>query len=228
MNRKFKVMVVDDEPDILALLQYNLIKIGIEVRTASNGKEALDIARAYKPDLILLDIMMPELDGVEACRAIREDLLLKDTIIIFLSSRAEEYSEVAAFEAGANDYIIKPIKPRALMSRISAYITRDIAAEKKDTTIKIKNLTIDKESFSVYIDNHKIALAKKEFELLYFLCQNCNKAFNREDLLKRVWGTDVFVVSRTVDVHVRKIREKIGDDYISTIKGIGYKFNTDE
>ncbi|MFN6944131.1 MAG: winged helix-turn-helix domain-containing protein, partial [Cytophagaceae bacterium] len=151
-----------------------------------------------------------------------------DVVIIFLTSRGEEYSEIAAFEAGANDYIIKPVKPRALMSRISSYINRENNPTRKDTLISIKNLTIDRESFTVLKDKEKVILAKKEFELLYFLCQNPNKIFNRDDLLKRVWGTDVCVVSRTVDVHIRKIREKIGESYINTVKGIGYKFESEE
>jgi two-component system, OmpR family, alkaline phosphatase synthesis response regulator PhoP len=228
MNKKNKILVVDDEPDILEILQYNLDKLGFEIRTANDGKEAVEIARAFHPQVVIMDIMMPGMDGIEAVRQIREIPKMKEAFIIFLTARSEEYSEIAAFEAGGNDYIVKPIKPRALMSRIDSYFKRDEAANNKKTNvITIKDLSIDKDSYTVYKDHQKISMARKEFELLYLFCQNPNKIFNRDELLKRVWGADVYVVSRTVDVHIRKIREKIGMEYINTVKGIGYKLEID-
>jgi two-component system alkaline phosphatase synthesis response regulator PhoP len=222
MSKRNKVLIVDDEPDILELLQYNLEKEGYEVATAANGKEAVEAAKKFSPQLILMDIMMPKMDGIEACRQIRQSQKLKEVFIIFLTSRSEEFSEIAAFESGANDFITKPIKPRALMSRVSAAFRRD-AVEQKSETIKIGDITIDKESYTVYKGEEKIVLPKKEFELLYFLCKNPNRVYGREDLLKNIWGSDVYVVPRTVDVHIRKVREKIGEDLIKTVKGIGYK-----
>lgn len=219
-----KVLVVDDEADILELLQYNLKKEGYEVKTANNGKKALEVAKDFVPDLILLDIMMPQLDGVETCAQIKQISDLKNTYIIFLTARAEEYSEVAAFDVGADDYITKPIKPRALMSRINAIFRRDIKKEKTSDVLKFENLVIDRTSYTVIVKSETITLPKKEFELLYFLAQNPKKVYDREELLQNIWGTDVYVLARTVDVHVRKIREKIGEEFISTIKGVGYKF----
>ncbi len=227
MNKKNKVLLVDDEQDILDMLQYIMEKEGYEVKIANNGPEALRIAQEFQPRLILLDIMMPQMDGIETCRNLREIEELKETVIVFLTARSEEYSEIAAFDAGANDYIVKPIKPRALVSRISSYFRKE-ASSKKNSAIAINDLVIDKQSYTVTVSDKKVTLAKKEFELLYFLCQHPNKIFNRDDILKRVWGTDVYVVSRTVDVHIRKIREKVGEHYISTVKGIGYKFDTGE
>ncbi|MCS6824162.1 MAG: response regulator transcription factor [Cytophagaceae bacterium] len=224
-HKKNKVLIIDDEQDILDMLQYILEKEGYEVKVAHDGKEGLKSALEFQPRLILLDIMMPVMDGIEACRQMREAEELKDTIIVFLTARSEEYSEIAAFESGANDYIVKPIKPRALVSRIASYFRKETSG-KKNNIITINNIVIDKHSYSVTVGDKKVTLAKKEFELLYFLCQHPNKIFNRDDILKRVWGTDVYVVSRTVDVHIRKIREKIGEQYISTVKGIGYKFET--
>ena len=227
MNKKNKVLIVDDEQDILDMLQYIMEKEGYEVKIARSGSEALKTSIEFQPKLILLDIMMPQMDGIETCRNLREIEEIKDTIIVFLTARSEEYSEIAAFEAGANDYIVKPIKPRALVSRIASYFKKEMIS-KRNSAITINDLIIDRQSYTVSVLGNKITLAKKEFELLYFLCQHPNKIFNRDDILKRVWGTDVYVVSRTVDVHIRKIREKIGEHYISTVKGIGYKFETGE
>ncbi len=227
MNKKNKVLIVDDEQDILDMLQYIMEKEGYEVKIARSGPEALTIAQEFHPKLILLDIMMPLMDGIETCRNMRDIEELKDAVIVFLTARSEEYSEIAAFESGANDYIVKPIKPRALVSRIASYFRKEIVS-KRNSAIVINDLIIDKQSYTVSVGEKKITLAKKEFELLYFLCQHPNKIFNRDDILKRVWGTDVYVVSRTVDVHIRKIREKVGEHYISTVKGIGYKFETGE
>jgi two-component system alkaline phosphatase synthesis response regulator PhoP len=218
-----KVMVVDDDPDILELLKYNLKKEGYEVETAEDGVKAVSLAKTFSPDLILLDIMMPHQDGVETCRQMREIPELAEAHITFLTARAEEYSEVAAFEAGADDYITKPIKPRALMSRISALFRKESKSKSKPQ-ISAGGLIIDRSSYTVIADDAQFTLPKKEFELLYFLAQNPNKVFSRDELLHNIWGTDVYVLARTVDVHIRKVREKIGDGYISTVKGVGYKF----
>jgi len=222
-----KVLVVDDESDILELLEYNLTKEGYEVKTAQDGKTAVEKAQKFQPQLILLDIMMPNQDGVETCRQLRESPESANAFIIFLTARSEEYSEVAAFENGADDYITKPIKPRALMSRINAYFRRDIKKQKDSNKITIGNLMIDRTSYTVTVDGNQVSLPKKEFELLYFLAQNPNKVFNRDDLLQNIWGSDVYVLARTVDVHVRKVREKVGDGFITTVKGVGYKFDMD-
>jgi len=219
-----KALVVDDEPDILELLQYNLTKEGFEVRTAENGKRALEVARAFQPNIILLDIMMPVMDGVEACRLLKEIPALNNSFIVFLTSRSEEYSEVAAFDVGADDFINKPIKPRALMSRINALFRRSKTPMEEMLPIHVGDLIIDKSSYSVSLNGKQLVFPKKEFELLLFLAQNPNKVFSRDDLLINIWGSDVYVLSRTVDVHIRKVREKIGEGYISTTKGVGYKF----
>jgi two-component system alkaline phosphatase synthesis response regulator PhoP len=224
-KQSHKVLVVDDESDILELLEYNLTKEGYEVKTAQDGKTAVEKAQQFQPHMILLDIMMPNQDGVETCRQLRENPASSNAFIIFLTARSEEYSEVAAFENGADDYITKPIKPRALMSRINAYFRRDVKKQKDSNKITIGKLTIDRTSYTVTVDGQQVSLPKKEFELLYFLAQNPNKVFNREDLLQNIWGSDVYVLARTVDVHVRKVREKVGDGYISTVKGVGYKFD---
>lgn len=221
----YKVLVVDDDESIVELLKYNLEKNDYEVRTALDGMKAIEIARKFTPHLVLLDIMMPKMDGVETCRQLRAIPELEKTFIIFLTARAEEYSEVAAFDVGADDYITKPIKPRALMSRINALFRRDIKKAPPSSLITIGELVIDRTSYTIKLENREINLPKKEFELLYFLAQNPNKVFSREDLLQNIWGTDVYVLARTVDVHIRKVREKIGDDYITTVKGVGYKFS---
>lgn len=223
-KQKIKVLVVDDEPDIVDILTYNLNKEGYEVASAEDGIKGVKLAAKFQPDVILLDIMMPNQDGVETCRQIRENPELKNTFIIFLTARSEEYSEVAAFDVGADDYITKPIKPRALMSRIAALFRRESKKEQELTQIKIKDLTVDRTSYTIDKGGKTIILPKKEFELLYFLAKNPNIVFSRDELLQNIWGADVFVLARTVDVHIRKVREKIGDDYITTVKGVGYKF----
>lgn len=219
-----KILVVDDDPDILELLRYNLKKEGYSVMVESNGKKALETAKTFIPDLVLLDIMMPDQDGVETCRQMRDIPELYNAFILFLTARSEEYSEVAAFDIGADDYITKPIKPRALMSRISAMFRRGEQKQKDVHTVTIGDLAIDKTSYIVTLKGDQFTLPKKEFELLYFLAQNPNKVFSRDDLLQNIWGTDVYVLARTVDVHIRKVREKIGEGYIKTVKGVGYKF----
>lgn len=220
-----KVLVVDDEEPILELLKYNLEKSGYEVKTAIDGVKAVDIAKRFIPDLVLLDIMMPKIDGVETCRLIRELPELQKTFVVFLTARSEEYSEIAAFDVGADDYIMKPIKPRALMSRISALFRRDAKKVSPSSLITIGDLTIDRTSYTIKLKDKVINLPKKEFELLHFLAQHPNKVFSREDLLQNIWGSDVYVLARTVDVHIRKVREKIGEDFIATVKGVGYKFS---
>lgn len=223
----YKILIVDDEPDIVELLHYNLTREGYEVSQAENGKRAIEVALIFKPDVILMDVMMPVLDGIAACRQLREMNEFKNTHVIFLTARAEEFSEVAAFDAGADDFITKPIKPRALLSRLAAFARRDAQQEELQQVIEVNDLKIDRTSFAVYRGDEKIILPKKEFELLAFLAATPNKVFSREELLDNIWGSDVYVLARTVDVHIRKVREKIGDDHIRTIKGVGYKFNTD-
>ncbi len=224
-----KVLVVDDENDIVEMLTYNLEKEGYQVKTANDGKSAVEKARKFKPDLILMDIMMPGMDGVEACRQIKETPDLINTFVIFLTARTEEYSEVAAFDVGADDYLTKPIKPRALMSRIDAYFRRQTKKLKSENDIiQIGKFVIDKTSYILKINEEAISLPKKEFELIYFLAETPGKVFSRDELLQNIWGSDVYVLARTVDVHIRRVREKIGSEYIKTVKGVGYKFDYNE
>ena len=225
--KEFKILIADDEPDILEFVSYNLVKEGYQVSTAKNGSEAIELAKKIKPHLILLDIMMPELDGVEVCRELRSNPDFKNTIIAFLTARSEDYSQIVGFEVGGDDYITKPIRPRVLTSRISALLRRysNAPSDSGDNDIiKIADLNIDKTRVLVYKGEEEIVLAKKEFELLYLLASKPGKVFTREEIFKVVWGNDVIVGNRTIDVHIRKIREKVGEDYIKTIKGIGYKF----
>ena len=222
-----KILIVDDEIDIVEFVNYNLKKEGFETHTANNGKEAIAVANKVEPDLILMDIMMPEMDGIEACRVIRQDPKFENTFVIFLTARAEEYSEIAGFDAGADDYITKPIKPRALISRINAILRRQkiTQEESKDKKLEISDLVIDRETFLVFKNGNELNLPKKEFELLYLLASKPGKVFSRESILDQVWEESVIVTDRTIDVHIRKLREKIGDDYIKTVKGVGYKFD---
>ncbi|GAB4375951.1 MAG: response regulator transcription factor [Salibacteraceae bacterium] len=222
LNRK-RILVVDDEQDILEFLSYNLTKEGARVYTASNGLEAIAIARSKKPDLILLDVMMPEMDGVETCIQLREKPETRDTIIAFLTARGEDYSQIAGFEAGADDYIAKPIKPRVLISRLKALLRRKQKPEEEIKT-EVNSLKIDRDRYVVIKDGKELNLPKKEFELLALLISVPGKVFTRENILSTVWGEDVVVGDRTIDVHIRKLREKIGSNHIRTIKGVGYKF----
>jgi two-component system alkaline phosphatase synthesis response regulator PhoP len=223
-----KVLVVDDDSDIVELLEYNLTKEGYSVLTASNGKKAIEIAKTFIPDLILLDIMMPQLDGIETGRMLRQNPEIKNTYILFLTARSEEYSEVAAFDVGADDYITKPIKPRALMSRINALFRREAQKAESGDTIEILDLSINRKNYTVTQAGEKsTVLPKKEFELLFFLAQTPNKVFSRDELLQKIWGADIYVLERTVDVHIRKLREKLGDTYIKTLKGVGYMFSNE-
>ena len=221
-----KVLLVDDEADILEMLEYNLVKEGAKVTLAHNVHEALDAVRTVRPDLILLDIMLPEVDGVEICRRIRALPEGKEPYIIFLTARSEEYSEIAGLEAGGDDYIPKPVKMRLLMSRIAAGIrrTRTTEAPANPDRIDLGELLIHADEFLVYRKGKVLQLPKKEFELLFFLASHAGKVFTRDQLLEHVWGEGSNVVDRTVDVHIRKLREKIGRKYLTTIKGVGYKF----
>jgi len=224
-STKQKILIVDDEPDILELIEYNLKKEGYQVYTARNGQEAVSEAKKALPDLIVLDIMMPKMDGIEACRIMRTMPEFKNTFMVFLTARSEEYSEIAGFNVGADDYIAKPIKPRALVSRINAILRRNAPAEEvTDNKLEIGNLTIDREAYLVYQKGEKVVLAKKEFELLYLLASKPGKVYTREVILKNIWEDSVVVTNRTIDVHIRKLREKLGDDIVSTVKGVGYKF----
>ncbi|MBB6109620.1 MULTISPECIES: response regulator transcription factor [Mucilaginibacter] len=224
-SSKQKILIVDDEPDILELIEYNLKKEGYQVFLARNGQEAVAEAKKSLPDLIVLDIMMPKMDGIEACRIMRTMPEFKNTFMVFLTARSEEYSEIAGFNVGADDYIAKPIKPRALVSRINAILRRNAPAEDTpDNKLEIGNLVIDREAYLVYKDGVKVVLAKKEFELLYLLASKPGKVYTREVILKNIWEDSVVVTNRTIDVHIRKLREKLGDDCVATVKGVGYKF----
>ena len=230
----FKILAIDDEKDILLLLKYNLESEGYIVKTASSGKEGLDIASEYNPDLILIDIMMPEIDGIETCRKLREIEKFQSTFILFLTARVEEYSEVAAFDAGGDDYITKPIKPRALLSRINSFYKRKSSVDNSKNVIEVENLSIDKDSYVVKVDGNEVFFPKKEFELLHFLATNPKKVFSRESLLRNIWGADVHVVARTVDVHMSRLRKALKTasdenlDPIRTVRDGGYGLFTNK
>ncbi|NNL15619.1 MAG: response regulator transcription factor [Flavobacteriaceae bacterium] len=224
-KREIKILLVDDEPDILEIVRYNLSSEGYQVITAENGEEAVKTATQEKPHLIIMDVMMPEMDGIEACEQIRKNPDLDDTIITFLTARGEDYSQLAGFDAGADDYITKPIKPKVLVSKVKALLRRikDRDHEQEDV-IKINNLTINRDEYKITLRGKEIILPRKEFELLSLLASKPGKVFKRADILSKVWGNDVVVGGRTIDVHIRKLREKIGDKSFKTIKGVGYKF----
>ncbi len=221
---KEKILLVDDEPDIIEFLGYNLTKEGYDVTTSTSGKEAVALAKKIKPDLILLDVMMPEMDGIETCQEIRGIEDIKNTLIAFLSARGEDYSQVAGLDAGADDYITKPIKPRLLVSRVKAILRRKSGAEEVNANEQEGDIRIDREKYLVYKEGQELSFPKKEFELLALLISKPGKVFTREVILESVWGGEVVVGDRTIDVHIRKLREKLGDHYIKTIKGVGYKF----
>lgn len=219
-----KILIVDDDPDIIEILTYNLSNEGYNVKSAVNGIEALKKAKKFIPDIILLDVMMPEMDGIEACSNLREIESLSKSMIIFLSARGEDFTQIAAFDAGADDYINKPVKPKILLKKISS-ISRRILSENNNTSnIIVGSLVIDRESYSVTHNKDEITLPRKEFELIYLLASKPGKVLTRDEIMFKVWGTQVVVGDRTIDVHVRKLREKIGEKYIRTIKGVGYKF----
>lgn len=221
-----KILLVDDEQDIIEFIGYNLTKEGYDVTTSTNGKEAIELAKKIKPDLIILDVMMPEMDGIETCHEIRNTDSLKNTLIAFLSARGEDYSQVAGFDAGADDYITKPIKPRLLVSRVKAILRRKSEDDKTTAFEQQTNIKIDREKYLVYKDGEELSFPKKEFELLALLISKPGKVFTRDIILESVWGGEVIVGDRTIDVHIRKLREKLGDQYIKTIKGVGYKFES--
>ncbi|MFM7565523.1 MAG: response regulator transcription factor [Flavobacteriales bacterium] len=219
------ILIVDDEMDIREILKYNLVKEGYLVEEACDGEEALVKMAKVKPDLVLMDVMMPKLDGIQTCEAINENPAYSDVLICFLTARAEDYSQIAGLEAGGDDYLTKPIKPKILITRIHALLRRKNRQSVPLELPKAEGLVIDRERHLVYLDGKEIQLPRKEFELLYYLSTKPNMVLKREAILSKVWGTDVIVGDRTIDVHVRKLREKIGESYISTVKGVGYKFN---
>ena len=220
-----KILCVDDEPDILEILKYNLSNEGYNVSTAKDGVSAIKKANDSKPNLIIMDVMMPNMDGIEACEKLRNDLKFNDTIIMFLTARGEDYSHVAAYEAGADDYVTKPVKPKVLLSKVKGLLRRsNKKIEPENNEIELENIKIDRESYKVYVSGQSLTLPRKEFELLYLLASKPDKVFKREKIMEKVWGGEVVVGDRTIDVHIRKLREKIGDKYFKTVKGVGYKF----
>ena len=224
-NKDIKILLVDDEPDILEIVSYNLSTEGYEVFTAKNGLEGVAKAKKKSPHLIIMDVMMPEMDGIEACEVIRGTPGLENTIITFLTARGEDYSQVAGFDAGADDYITKPIKPKVLVSKVKALLRR-LKEEKQEVEdiVKVGNIVINREEYKIVNDGEEIVLPRKEFELLSLLTSKPSKVFKREVILDKVWGNEVVVGGRTIDVHIRKLREKIGDHHFKTVKGVGYKF----
>jgi len=223
-KKDLKILLVDDEPDILEIVSYNLTAEGYKVFTAPNGADGVKKAKKEKPQLIILDVMMPEMDGIEACEQIRQIPELKDVIITFLTARGEDYSLVAGFEAGADDYITKPIKPKVLVSKVKALLRRYKEDVKENNVVKIGHLTIDRDEYKILLKGKEMLLPRKEFELLSLLTSKPGKVFKREEILDKVWGNEVVVGGRTIDVHIRKLREKIGDHAFKTVKGVGYKF----
>lgn len=220
----YKILLVDDEPDILEFLAYNLNKEGFRVLQAENGKDAIALAKKEIPHLIVLDVMMPDMDGIETCRELREQAVLKDVLIAFLTARGEDYTQIAGFEVGADDYITKPIKPRVFVSRIKALLRRLNTQIPEELNLQFGDIRIDKEKHLVYKNSEEIVLPKKEFNLFVLLSSKPGKVFTREFILEKVWGDEVIVGDRTIDVHIRKLREKLGDNYFKTVKGVGYKF----
>ncbi len=225
MSKGQTILLVDDEKDILEFLQYNLEREGYKVFVANDGLEGVEMAQKVSPDLILMDVMMPRMDGIEACQTIRQDLQLNSPLIAFLTSRAEDYSQVAGFEAGADDYITKPIRPRLLVSKVEALLRRAGRMNGGEAEIKTSSITVNREKFLVFMNDEEIQLPKKEFELIELLASRPGKVFTREQILTTVWGDETIVGERTIDVHIRKLREKLGESYIRTIKGVGYTFS---
>ena len=224
MSKIPKILVVDDDPDIVEILRYNLSLAGYEVKSASNGKECIKKAKLFVPELILLDVMMPEMDGIEACSLLKEIPSLINTRIIFLSARNEDYTQLSAFDAGADDYISKPVKPKILLKKINSIIKRIYSNSNDEHIIKLNEITINRNKFVVVKENIEINLPKKEFELFFLLASKPGNVFTRDQIMSKVWGSEVIVGDRTIDVHIRKLREKIGDLYFKTVKGVGYKF----
>ncbi|MDA8900573.1 response regulator transcription factor [Flavobacteriaceae bacterium] len=227
-KKDIKILLVDDEPDIIEIIRYNLLQEGYQVFSASNGLEAIGVAKKENPHLIILDIMMPEMDGIEACQIIRSNVQFQETVIMFLTARGEDFSLVAGYEAGADDYVTKPIKPKVLLSKVKGLLRRFNKKELIAQHLTFDTLVIDREEYLVFIDGERLSLPKKEFELLYLLASKPEKVFKREYIMETVWGNDVVVGDRTIDVHIRKLREKIGDKFFKTVKGVGYKFKAPE
>jgi two-component system alkaline phosphatase synthesis response regulator PhoP len=223
-SESIKILLVDDEPDILEIIGYNLTSGGYQVYTASDGLEAIEVAKKELPSLIILDVMMPNMDGIEACEHLRQIPELSDTIITFLTARSEDYSQVAGFDAGADDYIAKPIKPKVLLSKVKGLLRRTSIDKKQNDSLSIGNLLINRDEYKVVRDGVELMLPRKEFELLFLLTSKPGKVFTRDEILNTVWGNDVVVGGRTIDVHIRKLREKVGDKSFKTVKGVGYKF----
>ena len=220
-----KILCVDDEPDILEILKYNLSNEGYNISTAADGKSAIEMAYNISPNLIIMDVMMPNMDGIEACEKLRSDDKFNDTIIMFLTARGEDYSHVAAYDAGADDYVTKPVKPKVLVSKVKGLLRRLKKVIAKDINeIVFDDIKIDREKYKVYISDKVLNLPRKEFELLYLLASKPDKVYKREKIMETVWGSAVVVGDRTIDVHIRKLREKVGDKYFKTVKGVGYKF----
>lgn len=224
MNDNIKILVVDDEEDILEFLSYNLRAEGYDVIVADNGILAIELAKQEQPSLIILDVQMPDMDGITTCEKIREIPYLKETIVTFLTARSEDYSQIAGFEAGADDYITKPIRPKVLVSRVKALLKRRGITMDTNAIIELGDIVIDKEKHLTTYKGQEVIFAKKEFKLLKLLISKPGKVFTREEILEKVWGTDIVVGDRTIDVHIRKLREKLADHYIKTVKGVGYKF----
>jgi len=223
-----KILLVDDEPDIIEIIRFNLIQEGYQILSASDGLEALKVAEKHLPHLIIMDVMMPNMDGIEACEQLRKDPRFVETIIMFLTARGEEYSYVAAFEAGADDYVTKPIKPKVLTSKVKGLLRRFKKNQKSENRLLFDGLVVDREAYKVILNDQEMSLPRKEFELFYLLASKPDKVFGRDEIMDKVWGGNVVVGDRTIDVHIRKLREKIGQHYFKTIKGIGYKFNISE
>ncbi|MDG2368516.1 MAG: response regulator transcription factor [Flavobacteriaceae bacterium] len=224
MSSMIKILLVDDDPDIIEILRYNLSLAGYQVKTAFNGKEAVKKAKLFLPEIILLDIMMPEMDGIKACTQIKSLPSLKKTMIIFLSARSEDFTQIAAFDAGGDDYISKPVKPKILLRKIRSVVKRIHSSVNDNSRIELGNIVIDRNEYLVKIDNNNIKLPRKEFELFFLLASKPRKVFTRDEIMSKVWGINVVVGDRTIDVHIRKLREKIGDLRFKTVKGVGYKF----
>ena len=224
MKNKIKILLVDDEPDVIEILTYNLSNEGYEIFSANDGIKALKVANEILPNLIIMDVMMPNMDGIETCEELRKKIKFNNTIIMFLSARGEDFSYVAAFDAGADDYVNKPIKPKVLISKVKSLIRRLKTYEKTDDVLEVGDFKIDRERYSVIKNSKKFSLPRKEFELLFLLVSNIDKVMTRDKIMNQVWGSLVIVGDRTIDVHIRKLREKFGNEYFKTIKGVGYKF----
>ena len=223
MKNKIKILLVDDEPDVIEILTYNLSNQGYEIFSANDGIKAIKVANKILPNLIIMDVMMPNMDGIEACELLRKSSKFNNTIIMFLSARGEDFSYVAAFDAGADDYVTKPIKPKVLMSKVKSLLRRFKSFENFDDVIEVGDFIIDREKYRVIKNQKKFSLPRKEFELIFLLASNIDKVITREKIMNKVWGSEVVVGDRTIDVHIRKLREKFGNEYFKTIKGVGYK-----